>query len=423
MDNINKAGKDGEGTRVLMKPEVVRSQLRDVKSIIVEASKNPDATMLKNITKGVFGPSETSFISQRFAKDSQMEVFATLASPDVTKAMARLKDSDPASWNMYSKWVTDNFNSQFRRAATDLKEKAQGFNGVVNLSWNAETSRFEAAPAPGINPDAPVLRQAGKNNPLAMADELNNAINILKPVIEANGDKVNDRLVDVLRSMNLDPASVSDKAFLKVKGDQTDPDKHPYIFNDLSRQGQKDEHRSDEGLITFSGKVTDPDDVQSGILRTIRKAEAGGGTDSYGRVFGTRNAYPLTKMSVDEVMRLQGQMRGAGSPSTAVGAYQFLGKTLARLKTEMGLTGEEKFDQPLQDKMAVALMKGRGYDDWQGGKITRKQFVDRLAMEWAGLPNTSGKSHYHGDGLNRATIRLRELLNVLPQSEKGTAED
>ena len=84
MDNINKAGKDGEGTRVLMKPEVVRSQLRDVKNIIVEASKNPDATMLKNVTKGVFGPSETSFISQRFAKDSQMEVFATLASPDVT---------------------------------------------------------------------------------------------------------------------------------------------------------------------------------------------------------------------------------------------------------------------------------------------------------------------------------------------------
>jgi hypothetical protein len=249
-----------------------------------------------------------------------MEVFATLASPDVTKAMVRLKDSDPASWNMYTKWVTDNFNSQFRRAATDLKERAQGFNGVVNLSWNAETSRFEAAPAPGINPDAPVLRQAGKNNPLAMADELNNAINILKPVIEANGDKVNDRLVDVLRSMNLDPASVSDKAFLKIRGDQTDPDKHPYIFNDLSRQGQKDEHRSDEGLISFSGKVTDPDDVQSGILRTIRKAEAGGGSDSYGRVFGTRNGYPLTTMSVDEVMRLQGQMRGAGSPSTAVGA-------------------------------------------------------------------------------------------------------
>ena len=64
-------------------------------------------------------------------------------------------------------------------------------------------------------------------------------------------------------------------------------------------------------------------------------------------------------------------------------------------------------------------VKGRGYDDWQGGKITRKQFVDRLAMEWAGLPNTTGKSHYHGDGLNRATIRLRELLQVLPQPETG----
>jgi muramidase (phage lysozyme) len=219
--------------------------------------------------------------------------------------------------------------------------------------------------------------------------------------------------------MNLDPKSVSDSALMKIRGEQTNPDKNPYIYNDLSRQGQKDEDRSVEGLITFSGKVTDPDDVQSGILRTIRKAEAGGGSDSYGRVFGTRDAYPLTKMTVDEVMRLQSQMRGAGSPSTAVGAYQFLGKTLQRLKTEMGLTGEEKFDAALQDKMAVALLKGRGYDDWQDGKITRKQFVDRLAMEWAGLPNTSGRSHYHGDGLNRSTIRLRELLGVLPQPEKS----
>jgi hypothetical protein len=86
----------------------------------------------------------------------------------------------------------------------------------------------------------------------------------------------------------------------------------------------------------------------------------------------------------------------------------------------MVLTGEEKFDQASQDKMAVALLKGRGYDDWQEGKITRKQFVDRLAWEWAWLPNTSGRSHYHG---YRATIRLMELLRVLPRPDKRTAED
>lgn len=82
------------------------------------------------------------------------------------------------------------------------------------------------------------------------------------------------------------------------------------------------------------------------------------------------------------------------------------------------MSGNEKFDSKLQDRLATSLLKGRGYDKWQAGEITRKQFVDRLAKEWAGLPNTEGKSHYEGDGLNRATIKLRELLDALPQPKK-----
>jgi hypothetical protein len=42
-------------------------------------------------------------------------------------------------------------------------------------------------------------------------------------------------------------------------------------------------------------------------------------------------------------------------------------------------------------------------------------------MEWAGLPNTTGKSHYDGDGLNKATVKLRDVLSQL-KSDKDDSE-
>jgi muramidase (phage lysozyme) len=155
-----------------------------------------------------------------------------------------------------------------------------------------------------------------------------------------------------------------------------------------------------------------------GILDTIRRAEAGDVGNAYSKVYGTRNEYPLEKMTLDQIYTLQGQMRASGSPSTAIGAYQFLQKTLKGLQSQLGLKGDDLFTKDLQDRLALTLLNRRGFGEFSEGRMGKKEFVNSLAMEWAGLPNTTGKSHYDGDGLNKATVKLRDVLSQLKNDQE-----
>lgn len=146
------------------------------------------------------------------------------------------------------------------------------------------------------------------------------------------------------------------------------------------------------------------------MLNLIGSAEASG---DYNLVFGQRGKVPVTDMTVDEVLFHQNDMKSSGSPSTAVGRYQFLQKTLKSVKKEMGLSGDEKMSPELQDRMAVHLMRRRGLDSYLRGEIDQTHFVNRLAQEWAGLPTTSGQSYYAGDGLNRSNVALADVMSAV----------
>ena len=148
------------------------------------------------------------------------------------------------------------------------------------------------------------------------------------------------------------------------------------------------------------------------LLDLIAKAESAGNYDAhYGKAGNTNPRF--TQMSVDEVIAWQMAFVSSGQPSSAVGRYQIIRGTLKGLKTNMKLNGTETFDAALQDKMAVELLKGRGLEAYLLGRVTMDAFIDEIAKEWAGLPNTSGKSHYDGDGLNSAQIKLAELKPVV----------
>lgn len=125
---------------------------------------------------------------------------------------------------------------------------------------------------------------------------------------------------------------------------------------------------------------------------------------------------PLTMMSVDEVLDWQARSVAAGSESSAAGRFQIIRETLAGLRDEMGLTGSEIFDEAMQTRMAIHLMRRRGLDDWRAGRISTDQFMDNMAQEWAGLPRATGpnagRSHYAGDGLNRSLIDLEDARAV-----------
>jgi muramidase (phage lysozyme) len=138
-----------------------------------------------------------------------------------------------------------------------------------------------------------------------------------------------------------------------------------------------------------------------GILDTIAHAEGTDKGDGYNETLAygafTGGDVNLTNMTVNEVRDLQRSMLKHPKNtwgSSAVGRYQIVGTTLKGLSRKMGLKGDEKFTPELQDRMAVELLKGRGYDKFKAGKISKENFMSGLANEWASLPKASGQTAY-----------------------------
>jgi hypothetical protein len=92
------------------------------------------------------------------------------------------------------------------------------------------------------------------------------------------------------------------------------------------------------------------------LLNLIKQHEAGG---NYNAVYGREDSKAnLSKYTLDGILAAQERSTAA---STAIGAYQFLEGTLRGLKKELRLTGNEPFTKELQDRLAFALLRRRGY--------------------------------------------------------------
>lgn len=159
------------------------------------------------------------------------------------------------------------------------------------------------------------------------------------------------------------------------------------------------------------------------LLNTIAKGESSGNYNAY---FGSVNNTEIrfTDMSIGEVMKWQQEYVQKGAASNAVGRYQFMGTTLAGLMKQQRISPHTRFDEALQDRLAIALIERRGSLKFVQGKITREEFAANLAMEWAALPRIIGdnpdQSYYAGDGLNHARISASEVLDAIAQLDKNS---
>lgn len=154
------------------------------------------------------------------------------------------------------------------------------------------------------------------------------------------------------------------------------------------------------------------------ILETIAKGESRGNYNAYyGNAGNTKINF--TAMSVDDVLAWQEDYVKKGSPSSAVGKYQFVRPTLAGLVEELKIDRSQLFTASLQDRLAVALLERRGVHDYMKGKLTREQFAHNLSKEWAALPAAMGSqpnaSYYEGDGLNKVQIPLTDVYASMDQ--------
>lgn len=158
-----------------------------------------------------------------------------------------------------------------------------------------------------------------------------------------------------------------------------------------------------------------------GVLELIGKHESNG---DYNRVYGKGvKRVDLTNMTIDQVQQWQRDYVNAGSPSAAAGKYQIVTNTLAGLEKQMGLTGKEKFDEAMQDRMALQLLENRGINKFKAGTMTTGQIVKEISKEWASISTLNGGGSYDGDGLNMAVRgtgqQMAMLLNGMKDDPNG----
>jgi len=162
------------------------------------------------------------------------------------------------------------------------------------------------------------------------------------------------------------------------------------------------------------------------LLDFIGKIETGKeGREGYDVIYSNaqgRLPKPITQMTIAQLQAHQGS--GWPAKSTAAGRYQFMRKTLAGLRSELGLRDGQVFDPNLQDRLGYHLLKRRGYAAFVAGEIGATEFGKRLAMEWASLPVLAdtqggsrqvkrGQSYYAGDGLNKALVSPEQVEELL----------
>jgi muramidase (phage lysozyme) len=163
------------------------------------------------------------------------------------------------------------------------------------------------------------------------------------------------------------------------------------------------------------------------VFEFIRGIEAG--KKSYDAVWnGNRVPLPKrpTQMNVCEIMEWQSRA-GKVQKSTAIGAYQFVGRTFREVVSILDFGCDVIFDQETQDRMALARLYQRGWAQFKSGQMNVVDFGYELAGEWAALPATKGKdkglSRHHRIAGNRHLVELPEYLAFLNELKESFEED
>lgn len=156
--------------------------------------------------------------------------------------------------------------------------------------------------------------------------------------------------------------------------------------------------------------------VYTPLLNTIAKGESNGNYNAhYGNA--SNSSIRFTDMTVGQVLAWQDEFVRQGNPSSAVGKYQIIQPTLSGLVQKLGIDLNEKYDEGMQDRLAIALLERRGALEYATNKLSRQQFAANLAMEWAALPKIIGsnpeQSYYAGDGLNKVQVSIAEVYRAL----------
>jgi len=121
----------------------------------------------------------------------------------------------------------------------------------------------------------------------------------------------------------------------------------------------------------------------------------------------------LVAMTLDQIDKLQTKMLQHPKNklrSSALGRYQIIRTTLRTIRQQLGLTGGEKYDAAMQDRLGCYLLGQRGIDKWLSGRLALDTLLGNLAQEWASLPKPDGKGHYAGQNARVSVSQVKAAL-------------
>lgn len=157
-----------------------------------------------------------------------------------------------------------------------------------------------------------------------------------------------------------------------------------------------------------------------GLTEGTDKGRGYNETLAYGRLTG--GPVDLVGMTLSQIDALQTRMLQHKKNvwnSSAVGRYQIVRTTLRAIRKTLNLTGAEKFDADMQDRMACFLLGQRGIDKYLAGRLSEDTLMLNLAKEWASLPTPQGGGYYSGQ---RSAAKPEQVRAVLAHVRRRHAE-
>lgn len=202
-------------------------QIKDSTDIL--ASDKAPAQIKSNTARVLFGPDNQDFIAH--IKGSQRtEIFTRMISPETTKAMLKLRESDPDSWKLYRNWTKNAFGSIFRDLAASVQEGVT-MRPNMNIEWDEGAKQFKVTSTSERNkptnekwriPFAGALRAVEdkfSNNVEQSVTEFNRQIRAMTPILAADGQDIGKELLGFFNSMGIDTMAPKDATwFTKLRG-------------------------------------------------------------------------------------------------------------------------------------------------------------------------------------------------------------
>lgn len=130
-------------------------------------------------------------------RNQQYDVWATIASQDVSNSIKKLSETRPELWTNYRKWIDGTFMNLFNDRADDIQRSSM-YNQRLNIHLNENTGRLDYTD-PRANSRLRGQRSTGQG--FEPIDEFNAGLGVLSHVYKLDGEKVD---ANTLTRMGLD---------------------------------------------------------------------------------------------------------------------------------------------------------------------------------------------------------------------------